>query len=127
MITYGIGDMYVREVKEALGVDMDILSLAFTNPLPMKLIREFCESIDGEIYVIEDGYRYLQEVIETCRFQCYREGTFQYAHRMDPGAGRRPTGIDPARKEIDRRACCRARRSSAPAVPIVCLPKKSPC
>jgi len=30
VITYGIGDMYVREVKETLGADIDILSLAFT-------------------------------------------------------------------------------------------------
>ena len=64
VITYGIGDLYVREVRETLGADFDLLSLAFTNPLPMKLIREFCQSIDGPIYVIEDGYRYLQEIIE---------------------------------------------------------------
>ncbi len=64
VITYGIGDLYVREVRETLGADFDLLSLAFTNPLPMKLIREFCHSIDGPIFVIEDGYRYLQEIIE---------------------------------------------------------------
>jgi indolepyruvate ferredoxin oxidoreductase alpha subunit len=69
VITYGIGDMYVREVKETLGADIDILSLAFTNPLPMKLIRKFCQSIDGEIVVIEDGYRYLQETVENMGFE----------------------------------------------------------
>jgi indolepyruvate ferredoxin oxidoreductase alpha subunit len=69
VITYGIGDMYVREVKESLDADIDILSLAFTNPLPMKLIRAFCESIRGEIYVIEDGYRYLQEIVENMGFK----------------------------------------------------------
>jgi indolepyruvate ferredoxin oxidoreductase, alpha subunit len=68
VITYGANDMYVREVKASLGADLDILSLAFTNPLPMQLIREFCESIQGEIYVIEDGYRYLQEVLENSGF-----------------------------------------------------------
>jgi indolepyruvate ferredoxin oxidoreductase alpha subunit len=61
--------MYVREVKESLDADIDILSLAFTNPLPMKLIRAFCESIRGEIYVIEDGYRYLQEIVENMGFK----------------------------------------------------------
>jgi indolepyruvate ferredoxin oxidoreductase alpha subunit len=69
VITYGIGDMYVREVKETLGADIDILSLAFTNPLPIKLIREFCQSIKGEIVVIEDGYRYVQEVVENMGFK----------------------------------------------------------
>ncbi len=62
-ITYGICDMYVREVKESMAPDIDILSLAFTNPLPMNLIRRFCESIDGPVVVIEDGYRFVQEAI----------------------------------------------------------------
>ena len=64
VITYGATEMYVKEVKESLGEDIDILSLGFTWPLPMKLIREFCESISGDVHVIEDGYRYLQEELE---------------------------------------------------------------
>ena len=65
VITYGPGDQYVREVKAALGADFDILSLAFTNPLPMALIRKFYDSIDGQVYVIEDGYRTLQEAMQS--------------------------------------------------------------
>lgn len=61
IITYGFTDTYVREVITSLGLDIDLLSLAFTNPLPLKLIREFYESIEGDVYVFEDGYRYLQE------------------------------------------------------------------
>ena len=61
VITYGVCDMYVREVKESLGPDIDVLSVAFTNPLPMELITRFCESIDGPVFVIEDGYRFVQE------------------------------------------------------------------
>lgn len=64
IVTYGISDRYVREVTEMLDRDIDILSLAFTNPLPVALIREFYESIHGDVYVIEDGYRYLQEAME---------------------------------------------------------------
>lgn len=64
VITYGVCDMYVHEVKSALGLDLDILSLAFTNPLPIQLIRDFYASIKGEVFVIEDGYRYLQDEIE---------------------------------------------------------------
>ena len=45
-------------------MDMDILSLPMTNPLPMKKIKEFYDSIDGDVYVIEDGYMYLQEAME---------------------------------------------------------------
>ncbi len=61
VVTYGVSDLMVREVKQSLGADIDILSLGFTFPLPMKLIRKFYESISGTVYVIEDGYRYLQE------------------------------------------------------------------
>jgi len=64
VITAGISDMYVHEVKNALGLDFDILSLAFTNPLPMDLITEFYNSIDGDVYVIEDGYRFIQEAMQ---------------------------------------------------------------
>jgi indolepyruvate ferredoxin oxidoreductase alpha subunit len=63
VITYGVCDLYVREVKAALGLDLDILSLAFTNPLPTRLIADFHASINGEVFVIEDGYRYLQEAV----------------------------------------------------------------
>ena len=64
VMTCGICDLYVREVQNTLGQDLDILSLAFTHPLPMGLIREFCNSIEGDVFVFEDGYRYLQEAIE---------------------------------------------------------------
>jgi indolepyruvate ferredoxin oxidoreductase alpha subunit len=64
VVTYGVCDMYVCEVMEAQGLDLDVLSLAFSNPLPMNLIREFCASIKGDVVVIEDGYRYLQEAME---------------------------------------------------------------
>jgi indolepyruvate ferredoxin oxidoreductase, alpha subunit len=68
VITAGICDLYLREVQQTLGLDLNILSIAFTNPLPTKLIRDFCNSIDGEILVIEDGYRYLQEAVEQAGF-----------------------------------------------------------
>lgn len=64
VITCGAGDLYVREIRQKFGADIDILSLAFTNPLPLELIRRFHQSIRGDVYVIEDGYRYLQDSIE---------------------------------------------------------------
>ncbi|NDV18202.1 pyruvate ferredoxin oxidoreductase [Pseudodesulfovibrio sp. JC047] len=64
IITCGAGDIMVREVRQSLGKDFDILSLGLTVPLPMERIREFHAAIDGPVYVVEDGYRYLQEAIE---------------------------------------------------------------
>jgi indolepyruvate ferredoxin oxidoreductase alpha subunit len=64
VVTYGVCDMYVREVMGAQNLDLDVLSLGFSNPLPMKLIKDFHTSIQGEVIVIEDGYRYVQEAME---------------------------------------------------------------
>ncbi len=64
VITYGATEMFVREVKNSLGEDIDILSIGFTWPLPEKLLRDFHTSIKGDVYVIEDGFRYLQEEME---------------------------------------------------------------
>lgn len=64
VITYGVSELMVKEVKQTLGEDIDILSLGFTFPLPMNLIKQFHESIDGDVFVVEDGYRYLQEELE---------------------------------------------------------------
>ncbi|WP_272700910.1 2-oxoacid:acceptor oxidoreductase family protein [Desulfovibrio sp. Fe33] len=64
VITYGASEMMVREVRQSMGEDIDVLSLGFTFPLPMKLISEFYDSITGDVIVVEDGYRYLQEELE---------------------------------------------------------------
>jgi len=61
VITYGATTTFVQEVRTAYGADIDILSIAFTNPLPEKLIRKFHDSIAGDVYVFEDGYHYLQD------------------------------------------------------------------
>ncbi len=63
VVTAGMSDIYVREVKDALNLDIDILSLAWTNPLPIDLITEFYNSINGDVFVIEDGYRFIQEAM----------------------------------------------------------------
>ncbi len=64
IITYGPSDMMVQEMQQSLGTDFDVLSLGFTWPLPMKLIKEFHAAIDGPIYIIEDGHSYLQDELE---------------------------------------------------------------
>ena len=61
VICSGANTAYAQEVREAFGLDVDILSLGFTNPLPVQLLLDFRDGITGEIMVIDDGYRYLQE------------------------------------------------------------------
>ncbi|SHO44030.1 2-oxoacid:acceptor oxidoreductase family protein [Desulfopila aestuarii] len=71
IITTGINTAFALEVKEAFGEDIDILSLGFTNPLPKKLIQEFHAAISGKVYVIDDGYKYLQEELTLMGLQVY--------------------------------------------------------
>lgn len=71
VITYGVCDMYVREVKRSLDPGLDVLSLAFSNPLPLELITRFCQSIDGPVFVIEDGYRFVQEALLQAGLKVY--------------------------------------------------------
>ncbi len=64
VITYGSGVMFACDYKEKIENDLDILSLAFTNPLPIERIRAFAEPIlaaGGTVYVLEDGYRFVEE------------------------------------------------------------------
>ncbi len=61
VITYSAPCMLVEEYRAVSGDDIDILELAFTNPLPVNKIKEFCASIDGDVYIVEDGYHYLEE------------------------------------------------------------------
>lgn len=63
IITSGANTAYVQEVRQAFGADIDILSLAFTNPVPGELIRRFHGAMAGDVFVIEDGYHYLQDEI----------------------------------------------------------------
>ncbi|NLW80231.1 MAG: pyruvate ferredoxin oxidoreductase, partial [Desulfovibrionales bacterium] len=63
IITHGVNTLFVEEVKSATGKNIDVLSLGFTYPLPMDLIRRFCESVTGPVFVVEDGYRFIQESI----------------------------------------------------------------
>ena len=61
VIAYGVNALYMEEYKELYDNDIDILSLGFTNPLPMQKIKDFCAAIEGDVYVLDDGYRYLQD------------------------------------------------------------------
>lgn len=61
VITYGGTALLVQEHRESHEPDLDVLSLGFSNPLPMKRIAEFCAAIDGPVFIAEDGYRFVQE------------------------------------------------------------------
>ncbi len=112
VITSGICDLYVREVKESCGLDVDILSLAFTNPLPFDLIRNFCSSISGEIYVFENGYRYLQEAVEQTGFNAAGKAPYSLITEWTPALIAEKLGVGSAARPPDA--------MPVPRPPVIC-------
>jgi indolepyruvate ferredoxin oxidoreductase, alpha subunit len=64
IITSGANAAFVKEVNAFTGGELDILSLAFTNPLPRNRIREFFRAIRGPVHVIEDGCSFLADALQ---------------------------------------------------------------
>jgi indolepyruvate ferredoxin oxidoreductase alpha subunit len=112
VVTYGACDLYLREVMAARNLDLDVLSLGFTNPLPMNLIRRFCASVRGEVLVIEDGYRYLQEAMAEAGLQVRGKEPYSKLTEWTPALVAERLGL-----EVPRAAC------ALPAVgrpPVIC-------
>jgi indolepyruvate ferredoxin oxidoreductase alpha subunit len=100
VVTCGVCELYLREVMEAHGLRLDVLSLAFSNPLPMGLITEFCESIQGEVLVIEDGYRFLQEAMEQAGLKVRGKAPYSKLTEWSPALVAELLGL-----EVPRSAC----------------------
>ncbi len=113
VITCGVCDLYVREIQQSFGKDLDVLSLAFTNPLPIELIRAFCNSIDGDIYVIEDGYRYLQEAVEQIGFKAIGKEPYSKLTEWTPALVAEKMGFLKLQKSS-------AMTAPVPRPPVIC-------
>ena len=112
IITHGVNDLFVEEVRAATGKNVDVLSLGFTYPLPMDLIRRFCESIDGPVYVIEDGYRFIQEAIQAEGIAVQGKGADETVTEWTPALISARLGlVEPAGK---------SEAASLPRPPMIC-------
>mgnify|MGYP001209652054 CR=1 FL=1 len=69
IITSGWSEVIVREALNFAEADPSILSLAMTYPIPEERIRDFASSIKGELFVIEDGDRFLEEKVRLLNIQ----------------------------------------------------------
>jgi indolepyruvate ferredoxin oxidoreductase alpha subunit len=94
IITSGVNTAYVREVKQAFGADIDILSLAFSNPLPRELIRRFHAALAGEVHIIEDGLHFLQDEIRIMGLTVKGKETFSKRTEYSPFLVARALGYD---------------------------------
>lgn len=112
IITHGVNNLFIDEVKAATGNNIDVLSLGFTYPLPMNLIRRFCESISGPVYVIEDGYRFIQESLLAEGLEVRGKGEDETITEWSPAliAARLGLGVTARKSEV----------ASLPRPPMIC-------
>jgi indolepyruvate ferredoxin oxidoreductase, alpha subunit len=61
IIVNGEAEIIVKESMESVGANPSILSLSVAYPLPIETIRKFAEDIDGPVFMVEDGGRFIQE------------------------------------------------------------------
>ena len=80
VITSGVIYCYAREV---FGDDVNYLKLGFTNPLPDKMISDFCKDLD-KIYVIEESDPYIEEKVKMLGFNPHGNDTFPPYGELTP-------------------------------------------
>lgn len=66
IITSGVSYQHAREV---FGARASYLKLGLSNPMPTKLISDFCSSVKT-IFVIEEGEPYIENTVKTLGYQC---------------------------------------------------------
>jgi len=85
VIVNGEADMITREALSSLGLSPAILSLAITNPIPAKRIKEFAGKFQGRLYIIEDGDKFLEEKIRLLGIPIIGKDEFSTITNWEPG------------------------------------------
>jgi len=85
VITSGVAFEYS---KDAFGSDVDYLKLGFTNPLPAKMIGEFCDQHE-KIYIVEENDPYIEDFVKSLGKDCIGKEVFPYTGEMTPDVIRR--------------------------------------
>ena len=69
--------------KEVFGENASYLKLGFTNPMPKKLISNFCSKIKN-VYVVEEDDPYIEEYCQRLGFSVHGKDTFPPYGEMTP-------------------------------------------
>ncbi len=118
VVTYGATGLFVEEVKRTLGQDIDVLSLGFTFPLPMELLKKFHASIKGDVHVLEDGRSYLQDEMERAGLRVKGKDQFSTVTEWDPALVAKHLGYAPAPAEAPQAAAPAV--GAPPRPPMIC-------
>ena len=80
VITAGIAYQYAKDVFPE---DTSFLKLGLTNPLPMKLIREFAGNVE-KLYVIEELEGFMEEQIKAAGIDCTGKELVSNLYELNP-------------------------------------------
>ena len=80
VITAGIAYQYAKDVFPE---DTSFLKLGLTNPLPMKLIREFAGNVE-KLYVIEELEGFMEEQIKAAGIGCIGKELVSNLYELNP-------------------------------------------
>ena len=69
--------------KDAFPADTSFLKLGLTNPLPMKLIREFAEKVE-KLYVIEELDGFMEEQLRAAGIDCIGKEVTGKLYELNP-------------------------------------------
>ncbi len=109
VITAGIAYQYAKEVFPE---DASFLKLGLTYPLPMDLIKDFCEGIE-KIYVIEELEPIMETQIRAAGIECVGKELTGLLYELNPQLLReRLFGIAPKTVDVPVKA--------APRPPVLC-------
>ena len=72
-----------EHAKDAFPEDTSFLKLGLTNPLPMKLIREFAEKVE-KLYVIEELDPFMEEQIKAAGIDCVGKELTGKLYELNP-------------------------------------------
>lgn len=104
VITASIAYQYA---KDAFPEDTSFLKLGLTNPLPMKLIREFASKVE-KLYIVEELEGFMEEQIKAAGIDCIGKELIGNMYELDPQLLKeRIWGIKPESKEIGVKAVSR--------------------
>ncbi len=98
VVTASIAYQYA---KEAFPEDTSFLKLGFTYPLPMKLIREFAQSVET-LYVVEELEPFMEEQIKAAGIPCHGKDCIPLMYELNPEIVRQGVfGKAPETKAVD--------------------------
>lgn len=85
VIASGMAYCFAREV---FGEEAAYLKLGFTNPLPAKKIKDFCQG-KAQIYIVEENDPYIEEFVKGLGVECHGRDTFPPFGELTPDVLRR--------------------------------------